>query len=48
MRDVAILGAGDLGGAIAYVLARRGSAAAIRLISSNSLKLSGTEKQRNE
>jgi malate dehydrogenase len=32
MRDVAIVGAGELGGALAHVLARRDAAAAIRLI----------------
>jgi len=32
MRDVAIIGAGDLGGTLAHVLARREVAAAIRLI----------------
>ena len=32
MRDVAIIGAGDLGGAVAHVLARRGVAGEIRLI----------------
>jgi malate dehydrogenase len=32
MRDVAIIGAGDLGGAIAHVLARRHAAATVRLV----------------
>ena len=32
MRDVAIFGAGELGGALAHVLARRHAAATIRLI----------------
>src|SRR3989454_11139220 len=32
MRDVAIIGAGELGGALAYVLARRSVAGEIRLI----------------
>lgn len=32
MRDIAIVGAGDLGGALAHVLARRHAAAAIRLV----------------
>jgi malate dehydrogenase len=32
MRDVAIIGAGELGGALAYILARRSVAAEIRLI----------------
>lgn len=32
MRDIAIIGAGDLGGTLAHALARRQTAAAVRLI----------------